>query len=101
AKEEGAPFSHGQATAAEHYDFVRNAGIELTCQPQQWADALAVADQELRRALEHGFQPAELREVVASTRNALEQAVRTAATRRSAALAMQLISAVADEEVFT
>jgi zinc protease len=101
AKQEGAPFSHGQATAAEHYDFVRNAGIELTCQPSQWADALAVADQELRRALEHGFQPAELREVVAANRNALEQAVRTASTRRSASLAMELISSVADEDVFT
>jgi zinc protease len=101
AKKEGAPFSRGQAVATEHYDFVRNAGIELTCQPHQWADALAVADQELRRALEHGFQAAELREATAEVRNALEQAVRRAPTRRSPELAMELISAIADDEVFT
>jgi zinc protease len=101
AKQEGAPFSHGSVVATEYYDVVRNAGIELTCQPGQWEAALAVADQELRRALEHGFQPAELREAVAAYRNSLQQAVRTAPTRRSADLAMQLIASIADEEVFT
>ncbi|HEX2099832.1 MAG TPA: pitrilysin family protein, partial [Candidatus Synoicihabitans sp.] len=101
AKQEGAPFMSGHASIGEPFDFVRNAGIELTCQPSQWEAALAVADQELRRALEHGFQAAELRETVASFRNGLEQAVKTAPTRRSNALAMRLVSAIADEEVFT
>ncbi len=101
AKKEGSPFSSGHVAVNEAYDFARNAGIELTCQPQQWSDALAVADQELRRALEHGFQEPEMREAVAAYRNALEQAVRTAPTRRSSSLAMELISAIADDEVFT
>jgi zinc protease len=101
AKAEGAPFSAGRAGVHEGYDFYRNAGIELTCQPGQWAAALAVADQELRRALEHGFQAAELREVVAGYRNSLEQAVRTAPTRRSSALAMGLLRSIADRQVFT
>lgn len=101
AKKEDAPFSHGRVTVAEAFDIVRNAGIELTCQPENWQAALRVADQELRRALDHGFQPAELREAVADVRNALEQAVRTAPTRRSSALAMGIVSAIADENVFT
>ena len=29
-----------------------------TCKPEQWSAALAVGEQELRRALEHGFSPA-------------------------------------------
>jgi len=41
----------------------------------QWAAALAVGEQELRRALEHGFTAAELKEVVAGSINRLEQAV--------------------------
>lgn len=101
AKKEGAPFSSGRASASEGFDFYRNPSIELTCQPDQWSAALAVADHELRRALEHGFQAPELREVAASMRNALEQAVATAPTRRSPNLAAQLISALADDEVFT
>lgn len=102
AKKEGAPFSSGRASVAEAYDFFRNASIELTLsKPDQWAAALAVADQELRRALEHGFQAAELREAVANYRNALEQAVKTAPTRRSPSLAGELINAIADQDVFT
>lgn len=101
AKLEGASFSAGRMGVHEGFDFYRNAGIELTCQPAQWAAALSVADQELRRALQHGFQEAELREVVAGYLNSLEQAVKTAPTRRSSALASGLLRSLADEQVFT
>ena len=101
AKIEGAPFSSGHSSVYEDFDFFRNASIELTCQPGQWEAALAVADQELRRALEYGFQQPELDEVVASFRNGLEQAVKRAPTRRSSALAGQLVNAVADRSIFT
>ncbi len=101
AKKENAPFSRGRAEAGHQFDFVHNASIELDCKPAQWADALAVADQELRRALEHGFQPAELREAVANEINALEQDERSAATRRSNDLADSLVSVLASGYVFT
>lgn len=101
AKQEGAPFIGGQVGATEQFDFFRNASIELTCKPDQWRAALAVAEQELRRALQFGFQPAELQEAVAATRNALEQAVRTAPTRRSDGLAMALVGTFIDQDVFT
>lgn len=100
AKKEGAPFLSGSVGAAEQFQFFRNVSIELTCKPEQWRATLAVADQELRRALQHGFQPAELKEVVASAKNGLEQAVRTASTRRSEGLANELAGSVIDREVF-
>ncbi len=101
AKKEGAPFSGGEASIGEQFDFFRVSSIELTCQPAQWRDALGVAEQELRRALTHGFNPAELHEAVAGARNGLEQAVKTAATRQSRGLADALISSVIDRRVFT
>ncbi len=101
AKTENAPFSSGYASVREAYDFYRNASIELRCQPERWEDALGAADQELRRALQYGFQQAELEEVVASFRNGLEQAVIRAPTRRSPALAGQLVNAVANRTIFT
>lgn len=101
AKKEGAPFTNGHAGVYEGFDFFRNASIELTCQPEQWAAALAVADQELRRSLEFGFQAVELDEVVSAFRNGLEQAVKRAPTRRSPALAGKLVNAVADRSIFT
>ena len=85
----------------EQYDLFRNASIELNCRPDQWQAALAVAEQELRRALEHGFQPEELAEGVAGMRNNLEQAVRTAATRHSNALADEITGDLIDRAVTT
>jgi zinc protease len=101
SKKDGAPFNRGHVAVNDAYDLFRNAVIELTCKPTQWSDALAVADQELRRALEHGFQPAELAEARANFLNGLEQAMRTAATRRSDDLASELVSTLVNDQVFT
>ncbi|HEY4247987.1 MAG TPA: insulinase family protein [Lacunisphaera sp.] len=101
AKKEGSPFLSGQVGVTEQFDFFRNASIELNCRPDQWSAALAVAEQELRRALEHGFQPDELAEAVAETRNGYEQAVRTASTRRSPNLADEITEDIIDRSVTT
>lgn len=99
AKQEGAPFMSGQVGATEQFNFFSNASVELTCKPDQWRAALSAGEQELRRALEHGFQAPELQEAVAAVRNSLEQAVRAAATRRSDGLANGILGAVLDDEV--
>ncbi|MEZ5277588.1 MAG: insulinase family protein [Opitutaceae bacterium] len=101
AKTENAPFLSGRSSVFEGYDFFRNASIELTGKPERWDEALALADVELRRALQYGFQQPELTEVVAAFRNGLEQAVKQAPTRRSAGLAGQIVDAVSSDEVFT
>ncbi len=101
AKQEDAPFRGGGAGADEAFGFYRQTSIGVTCKAEQWSEALGVAEQELRRALEHGFQPAELREVLANYRNSLEQAVKTAATRRSDSIAGEIAQALLDREVWT
>ncbi|MBL9213364.1 MAG: insulinase family protein [Opitutaceae bacterium] len=101
AKKENAPFRSGSSWAGESLAFYRQTSMALSCRADQWADALAVADQELRRALEHGFQRPELQEVLANYRNSLEQAVKTAATRRSGDIAGEIASSLLDREVWT
>ncbi len=101
AKQEGAPFLSGIVGVTEQFEFFRNASIELNCRPDQWSAALGIAEQELRRALEHGFQPEELAEAVAEMKNNLEQAVRTAPTRRSGPLADDLTDDLIDRSVTT
>ncbi|MEO5960677.1 MAG: insulinase family protein, partial [Opitutaceae bacterium] len=101
AKKENAPFISGSASASEGFDFYRETSIDLDCRADQWIAALGVADQELRRALEFGFQPAELQEVVANFRNRLEQSVKTAATRRSEGIANEIVGTIIDRNVFT
>jgi zinc protease len=101
SKKDNAPFSSGSADAGEEYNFYRETSISLTCKSEQWAAALSVADQELRRALEHGFQADELKEAVARQMNSLEQAVKTAPTRHSDSLAEDIAQSLLDREVFT
>jgi zinc protease len=101
AKKENAPFTNGSSGAGESENFYRQSTISLTCRSEQWEAALGVADQELRRAIEHGFQKPELAEVVANFRNSLEQAVKTAPTRRSDGIADELADTLLDRDVWT
>ncbi len=101
SKKEGAPFSSAGVGVFDSYRFLRQANVSVTCKPEQWAAALAVGEQELRRALEHGFQPSELKEIVSTYTNGLDQAVRTAATRRSGVLANAISDGIVAQEVFT
>jgi len=100
-KQEGTPFLSGSVGVTEQFDFFRNASVELTCKPEQWQASLAAGEQELRRALQFGFQPAELAEAVANFRNGLEQSVRTASTRRSEGLAEELVDNILERDRFT
>jgi zinc protease len=101
AKKEDAPFKNGGSGAGENYNFYRQSLMTLNCRADQWEAALAVADQELRRALEHGFQKPELQEVVANFQNSLQQAVKTAATRRSDAIADEIVDTLLERDVWT
>ena len=74
-KKEGAPITGGGSYAQEFMDF-KFASIYVTCDPENWEGALTVAEQEIRRAVTHGFNNAEFSEVRANLLNAYEQAVR-------------------------
>lgn len=101
AREEDAPFSRGSASASEVFDFATSGSIDITGEPDQWEDALAIGEQELRRALRYGFQEAELREVRAELINSFEESARRASTRQSGSLAEGIIRSLASDKVFT
>jgi len=101
AKKENAVFLSARTYASERFDLYREASLDLTAKSDQWAAALALGEQELRRALEFGFQPSELTEVRASFLNGLEQAVKTASTRRSPELAGELTQDLLNNKVST
>lgn len=101
AKKENAPFTAAQASVDEAFDLFRESGVDVDCKPEQWQAALAVAEQELRRALTHGFTAAELKEAAANVANQLDQAVKTAATRHHNVLAGVLAGSIQNRRVFT
>jgi zinc protease len=102
ARQEGAEIVGGRAQESRMLDFLRVATLDVGCrEAASWRQCLATGEQELRRALEHGFQDAELREIVANVRNQLEQGVRMAEARTSPQLAEGLLNAIIGESVFT
>ncbi len=101
AKEKDSPILSAQAYSYEYLDFVHTSGISVTCQPDNWQRALALAEQELRRAIEHGFTQAEFDEATATLKQQLKLRADQASTRRSRDLSDGLVKQLADGKVFT
>lgn len=101
ARAEDAPFSSAYSGAGAYYDLYHHAILQLTAPPDRWSEALTVAENELRRALEHGFLASELQEASANLLNQLEQTVLTAPTRRSSQHASALVNTFVDHQAPT
>ncbi|MEN3367874.1 MAG: zinc protease [Verrucomicrobiota bacterium] len=101
SKKEGAPFVSGGASISEQFNFLREANVNISCKADDWVAALGLGEQELRRALEHGFTPAELTEATANLANQLDQAAKTASTRHSNRLADEIVHRLVVGEVVT
>lgn len=100
-KEAGAPFLSASVGSAEALDVLDGEELEIDCAPEKWKEALAVCEQELRRALEHGFQPAELAEVRANALRGLREAVERESTQNSTSLVGAVLSAAENRFVPT
>jgi zinc protease len=101
AKKEGSPIVSANASSSDFLDFVRFSGVTATAANDRWQEALAVGEQELRRALEHGFNPSELNEAKANLTRAYEDAVKAKSTRKADVIAMEIIESVNDKSVFS
>ncbi len=87
------PILGGQAGIQGLNRSAQTAGLLVVAKDGQWPAALAVAEQELRRAREHGFTVAEIAEAKANLATLLTNAAAQAAGRPSSALADTLGSA--------
>lgn len=101
AREADAPILGGSASSGEIFSTARQSAITIAAKGDDWRSALAVADRELRRALEHGFTRAELSEQLANLRTGFENAARQADTRRSDALAGAIVGAIEQDGIVT
>jgi zinc protease len=100
-KKERSPIITAHAIASEQFNFLRTASVDISCRAEAWPAALALGEQELRRAIEHGFTPGELTEATASLANYLDQAAKSARTRHSNRLADEIVHGLMTGEVFT
>ncbi len=96
-----AVFLGGSASSFDFFEAARLSAVSLTTTPEQWPEAVALAEQEVRRALMFGFRQDELDEQLANYETALVNAVEAASTRDSAALAGGLLASLANDGVFS
>ena len=101
-----ATYLSGGASRYRFDDVIDGMTLTVRATPEDWAEALAEGEQELRRALQYGFSQDELDEQLAIIRQARETAVERADTRKTYAgfeynYAKELVSAFAQDKVFT
>lgn len=87
ARDPASPVIGGQAGFQDLFRSAESAGLLVVAKDGQWRGALALAEQELRRAYEHGFTAAEIAEAKANLETALTNAVVQAPGRQSSSLA--------------
>jgi zinc protease len=85
----------------EQKDLTKAATLKVAAKDGAWKEALDTAEQELRRALQHGFTPSEIKTQLASTQTALRTAAEQADTRTNQALAGAILSVVDEDEFVT
>ena len=101
AKKEDAVIISGGASRSALFNYVEIGSIDVSAKDDDWRSAVAVMEQEFRRALEFGFTEDELDEGKANTLNAYEQQVKAAATRKSDGFATAIAQSINDRSVLS
>jgi len=100
-RQDNAPFVAASANHGTDLDAQDSTNLTIVYQPGRWRRALETVEQEQRRAVQYGVTQRELDREITEYRTALRTAVAGQATRRSPALATQIVNAVNDDDVVT
>lgn len=101
ARESNAPFVGAGAGWGSVRGTMNTTSLSASSRPGQWRTALAAAEQELRRAVEHGFEQSEVDREIKNWRAGLEDAVAKATTRSTPGLANAIAGDFSGRDVFT
>lgn len=101
AKAEGSPLMESESYHFEMFKFVENHGVYAKCKPDQWKAALSLAEQELRRAVLHGFTKAEFAEATASLLKTVRLRAEQKDTRKNNELADGFVRSLGADQVIT
>ncbi|MFN3932919.1 MAG: M16 family metallopeptidase [Brevundimonas sp.] len=100
ARADNPPFLAASGGEFELADSFAAASVSAQYNVGEWRRALEAIEQEQRRLVQYGVSDAELQREITATRTALENAVASAATRRTPLLANALAGSVNSKTVF-
>jgi len=101
ARTPDAPVLSAQAGDSKLFRSARSFGLLAVAKDGKWAETLSLTEQEVRRASQYGFTDAEIAEAKANIATALDNAVKQAAGRPSAAIADALVNSSLENAVPT
>lgn len=101
AKEEGAAITSGSISSQVLFREAEIGSIDVTAKDGNWQAAVPVLEQELRRAVKHGFTQAEMDEITAGMMNAYQQKVVRASTKKTDTIASSLVKHVHGDYVYS
>lgn len=101
AKQQDSPFMTAGVGRETLFDAADSFELSTVSSPDQWRQAMARAEQEIRKAAQFGFQKAELRECVASLVQASQRSIDSWDTVSANAVAQALVASLGSREIFT
>ncbi len=98
---ENAQIRGGSVSMGSLFNAANQTTLSINAKEGDWQSALAVGEQELRRAVKFGFTQSELNEQIANIETSLKNGVEQANTRRSVLLAETIISSLDEKDIIT
>jgi zinc protease len=97
----GSPLLGGAMDTDEDRDAALTTAVTLAAKDGAWKDALTATEQEVRRAMEHGFTAAELKTQITDMSGALHAAADQEDTRSNQSLANAVLSVIGRDKFVT
>lgn len=94
-----APFRAAGVGTSDQFNEARSTNLIVETIDGGWKRGLLAASEEYRRALEHGFTPAEVAEQIANTRTSARNAAASESTRTHGTLLGAVLALVTDDIV--
>lgn len=101
AREASSPFIKASAGSEDLFETAELFTLSAVAEPAKWQEALAAAEQELRRAAQYGFSQQELTEVAAMLMSGCRQEEATWSTTDAKTMADALVATLSDKTVPT
>ncbi|GGD47883.1 M16 family metallopeptidase [Aurantiacibacter arachoides] len=101
ANRENSPILGGGVSFTSDDDLSDYSAISISTRDGAWAEGLAIAEQELRRALEYGFTQSELDYALTQVDSALRRGAEQAGARSNSQLASALVNAAEENDFLT
>ncbi len=97
--EEDAKINGGSIGFGDFLGAAEQSALTMNPKDGQWKDALAIGEQELRRALQFGFTEAELNQQLANLETGFKNRAEQADTRTNRAIAGQIVRSITDKSI--